>query len=855
MRISANPSNLLASKDAISEIEVILYSAETGNPIVGKPVNFFATPVTIITRSDTTDEQGIAHAIARSDQKNTEIRVYAWARVQDSLITVSTTITISGVNLSITRGHKDVLINTSVPVIISVTDGKNQPIPDATVSLSVNGSASTITTAGDGTCHTTVSRSTQGIVAISASANGASSIDTVWFWDALPTNRPDTISSIRKLQIHSTRSQLRADYSDYAIIVATLIDENNAPAVGDTIFFWTTLGIVDRMAVVDSSGNATAVLRSTPVNGLCQVGAVVAGTTDSVTTQIIFTGVSLSLQASVTELRVNETAQIQAMVKDGSGNPIGGDTVRFSITGGSFSDGSQVRSIALDADGRATIGATSGIAGTAVVRAEALNSSDSISLVFTRNNLILTAAESSILAGGSDTVTVTATYVNPNGDPIANAQVSFTSTAGFITSESVSTDNSGVAETRLVSGAFAGVATVQATTSTTSAQIKVSFYSSNVAAISLAVTPDNIRTNGGAAKLIATVTDANGNMVSGADVNFRILRGPGGGETITLPMVTSQNGTAQSQIVAGSQPSMYRACEVMAWVGGIADTSKLTISGEPHIVTVSRPEDDTIKVPKAGQMDESTFEFFIGAVVQDVNGNPVADNTEVHFSALVSGLAVWRLSLVRWAGLGSASDEDKAIIDYRALDVPFEDVNNSLHMDPGIDLNIDGDPTRAARGDDVDGDGIVDYNPAIHDFFIDFNHNGICDVHVGEPWTIGDNGDTIYADLNGNGYRDTTELMIDHNGNDTCDLPASGDFPHWMWEMSPQWRGVRFDFSQNDFAVVIAASAVTVNGVAYARITYPRQFARRLIATVNAEASGIRDRDGERFILPVIREQ
>jgi hypothetical protein len=62
-------------------------------------------------------------------------------------------------------------------------------------------------------------------------------------------------------------------------------------------------------------------------------------------------------------------------------------------------------------------------------------------------------------------------------------------------------------------------------------------------------------------------------------------------------------------------------------------------------------------------------------------------------------------------------------------------------------------------------------------------------------------------------------------------------------------------FDKNDFAVVIDATAQTKGGVAYARITYPRQFANRLFATVNAEANGIRDRDGERFELPVILEK
>ena len=70
--------------------------------------------------------------------------------------------------------------------------------------------------------------------------------------------------------------------------------------------------------------------------------------------------------------------------------------------------------------------------------------------------------------------------------------------------------------------------------------------------------------------------------------------------------------------------------------------------------------------------------------------------------------------------------------------------------------------------------------------------------------------------------------------------------------MRPQFHGIRFDFHTNDFAVVIASSAVTKDGVAEAGITYPRQMANRLIVSINAEINGIRDKDGERFALPVL---
>ena len=102
-----------------------------------------------------------------------------------------------------------------------------------------------------------------------------------------------------------------------------------------------------------------------------------------------------------------------------------------------------------------------------------------------------------------------------------------------------------------------------------------------------------------------------------------------------------------------------------------------------------------------------------------------------------------------------------------------------------------------------------------------------------------------------NGSRDTSEIYVDNNAKNVCDEPASGDYPYGEWEVREFFDPLKF--RTNDFAVAIEVSATTLNGVASARIRYPRQFARRLFVSINAEANGIQDRDGERFVLPQIK--
>jgi hypothetical protein len=232
----------------------------------------------------------------------------------------------------------------------------------------------------------------------------------------------------------------------------------------------------------------------------------------------------------------------------------------------------------------------------------------------------------------------------------------------------------------------------------------------------------------------------------------------------------------------------------------------------------------------------------------------VADGTEVHFSVVVSGMSIGRRVLDHWDGLGSDSASVKPV--YRTVldDLAFEDINNNKAFDLGLDLDLDDNPRASARGEDVNGDGRFDWSPDTvnnYDTWYDFNGNGRCDPGSGENDTVIVEGKVLYADLNADGDRDRSEIIVDRGVQGDCKEPPSGDYPYGEWEtrsfFSPQ------KFRDNDFAVVIAVSAVTKNGVANTTLRYPRQYARRFFVTVNAEANGIRDRDGERYLLPQIK--
>jgi protocatechuate 3,4-dioxygenase beta subunit len=812
----------------------------------------------VITSADTSDNDGVASAILTSVPVNADAIVSAWIILNKNVIAVSQTVSIDGIEIVVTPSLKNAPLNATVPVQIEVIDGSGSPVPDAPLTLS-GAMIGTVRTNAKGIYSVNLTSATQAVKKLTVTGLGATSSDSVKFWTTVPSGTGTPVRNLQ-LRLYSSRTQLKADNTDNAVITAILVDDNRNPAVGDTIKFACDLGVIDAFAIVDTAGRATAKLRSTAQNGNCTITAIASGKNLTASTIVLFSGVKISLVAEPKDLKTNEYSTIRANLKDASGNPIGSDTVSFTISGalGTFENGQKTSSLKLSPDGTATVRVTSSAAGTVTVRASAANSEDSAVINYTTNSLACTTSVSSLLVGGADSTQVTATLRNGSNQPLANQLIIFSTNVGTITKDSATTDANGRARTFLKSAAFADVATVQATASNGIAQATVRFIATKAFRIALTITPDNISVNGGEANLIATVTDTNNNMVTDALVNFRITKGPGGGETILKPVVVSKDGIATTILKSGTLPSAYRNCEVIATVGSLSATNKLTISGAPHIISISRPESDTVKVPNAGQMDESTFAFFIGAVVQDINGNPVADGTEVHFSAVVSGMKYCALQFSYWSGLNGVG-EKKAILAYSPYDNPFEDINNDTTMTPGIDLTIDYINMIARRGDDVNGDGKMDYDPLIHDFFWDFNGNDVCDPDTGEPIFIDRTvtppiiDSTIYADLNKNGRWDKSELKKDHNGNGTFDGPASGDFMFSEWEMRPQFDG-RFDFSTNDFAVVIESSAPTKGGIAYAKLKYPRQFAQRLYVTLNAEANGIRDRDGERVLLPVVRE-
>ena len=726
LTVSTSRSQLKADGVDTATITATLLDL-SGHAVVGDSVLFSCNilTATIGTRAKV-DSTGKAAVILTSALVNDTCIVTAVAPAHHD--TARVRVVFGGININLQANQSKVHVGDSVTLTAILLDGSGNPIKrgDTIVFSALTG----IFQGGGSTYRTQLDPSGQAAVKMTSLSIGTVMVRvlSVGIHDSIPITFDSTsvvVVGSRKFHVSSSKTQLKADNSDNATITATVVDQNNNPAAGDSIFFSCNIGIIGAFALVDSNGDAKVNLRAMPINGTCFIQARDAKTKDTASTYVLFSGITLTLGADQTNLNINDNATVTAILKDGSGNPIGGDTVVFStMHPGLFANNSTTFRALLDPTGRATAVVTSDSATLISVSAFCLNSGDTMTLFFTNNAIALTSAkkDTPLVVGGADSTLLTATYLNGSGNPQPGATVTFYANAGTITRTTAVTNGSGQATTWLRSANFSGTATVEASiTGVGNALTTVIFAAAKIKSIKLTITPDNISINGGIATLSAIVRDINDNLVNLADVNFRILAGPGGGEYIDKPVATTSNGKAGAQLYAGSVPSMYRGVLVSASIHDtIADTCKLTISGEPYAISVSHPQEDTVTVPDAGHLNATTFDYFMGAVVCDINGNPVADGTRVNFSAVVSGMAVHRKVFTGWAGLGSGASTDvHPNYAYFEWDIPFEDINNNLKRDQN-DLTlpymvgrgyVTQNPANAARGDDVNGDGHCDFDP------------------------------------------------------------------------------------------------------------------------------------------------
>ncbi|WP_412774884.1 Ig-like domain-containing protein, partial [Yersinia pekkanenii] len=171
---------------------------------------------------------------------------------------------------------------------------------------------------------------------------------------------------------------------------------------------------------------------------------------------------------------------------------------------------------------------------------------DETTAVITAGNLTVTTDNA--IADGTATNGVQATVTDANGNPVSGQAVSFSADNGATIAASGTTGADGTVSETLTNTA-AGVSNVTATVNGSSQRVDTTFVADDttaeITAGNLTVTTDNAIADGTATNAVqATVTDANGNPVSGQAVSFSADNGA----TIAASGTTGADGTVSETL-------------------------------------------------------------------------------------------------------------------------------------------------------------------------------------------------------------------------------------------------------------------------------------------------------------------
>src|SRR3990172_8521706 len=402
-----------------------------------------------------------------------------------------------------------------------------------------------------------------------------------------------------------------------------------------------TYGVANITATVkDSSGNSvsdgTSVTFSINDSSMGTLSVTTATTSSGVAKATLTGGISggsLTISSDPSSVSSSGTSTLTATVKDSSNNLVSGVTVSFSLdsTAASLSSSTAVTNLS----GIATVtltGGTSPATVTATATASTLTGSTTITITQISSTGSITVSASSSTISTSSSTTISATVKDSSNNPVSGATVGFSlsNEAATISPASAATNASGVATSTITSGTtptsvtVTAAATVSSSTLTGSATITIEAPSPS--SLSLASNPPSITVQG-TSTITATVKDSNNDpVIDGTSVSFSLSSSTYGSLSNESTTTAGGNGTATTTFTASNSAGTVT---ITAMAGNVSSTIALTVTpasaGSIQFVSAT-PQ--VIGLKGSGQTASSTIKF----LVNDINGNPVADGTAVNFT-------------------------------------------------------------------------------------------------------------------------------------------------------------------------------------------------------------------------------
>ncbi|MBT4484380.1 MAG: hypothetical protein HOC71_11970, partial [Candidatus Latescibacteria bacterium] len=620
-----------------------------GQPLPGAQVIFASSNNVSITPQSFSNENGRAIAILRSIPSITDISCVVTATTQTGKIAKvaaandgaaktaraagligTTTVILKGVTISGSMDKTTVLANDADSTLVTINlkeTSSGDPVKDATIKYSTTlGTLRTVedVTDTDGNAE---------VVLFGGNVAGTS-VFTAAYADSLVYASQISLIKQIYMTIESNPSVLSANGTDISAIKAYLFDADNNPIQNETVYFKTEYGTILPSAVTDEWGEATVNLRSSRFNRISTVTARYG--TLSKSTPVRFTGSEMNGAAlPLVLVGDGETkSKITVSLNDASGASIVDAIVTLSTSLGTLHSADLLTSgtsivDSTSTDGKVTAYLSSDNAGDALVTFVAPGVRDSLEVHFTDYTFSLAPEKTEVLAGGEE-IEITATLKDKDGNiiPISVDDIEFFPTLGTITAKVESGDGSVIAT--LVSGNNAGPSTITASIKdpAVTSSASITFIAADVGSLTLEATKNFVRIGDNESQIIAKVFDTTGNPKSDVTVTFSIVKGPGGGERLDSGTAeTNDIGQAIVTFMSGMSGSKQNGIEIMAKVGAIADTTYLTITGQPESVVVGYSDSFV-------DNGDGTYGLQVSSIVSDVNRNKVVDGTIVNFSLI-----------------------------------------------------------------------------------------------------------------------------------------------------------------------------------------------------------------------------
>lgn len=442
---------------------------------------------------------------------------------------------------------------------ITITDAVGNPLSNMGVNFSLSGAATVapgsslnVTTDNQGQAKIGVTDKTAEEVTVTAKlANGNSATVVIHFM-------PDSATAdMQKDGVTVDKQMLIANNADKATYSAVVKDANGNGVPNFTVNWGTNLGTLSgSTSNTNADGVATVTLTSTS-EGSAQVTAQ-AGKSGSINAPMVQfnadTGSAAigsdGLKVDKTTLLANdiEMATYTATVKDANGNVVPNLNVEWKTNLGELSAATS----ATNSQGVATITLKGKVAGeaqvTAAVNGGAAINADKVTFTADPSSAVigsgdLSVTPTTITANGTDKATFTAIVKDANGNPVPDADVTWTTDAGTLSATSGKSDANG-ASTVTLTGTKTGTAQVSATVNGKVVNATPVTLIADVATAKIeSLTSDlpAIVGTGSQSTLVTLVLkDANGNVVADQEVNWGT----------TLSSVSNASSKTNSQGVA-----------------------------------------------------------------------------------------------------------------------------------------------------------------------------------------------------------------------------------------------------------------------------------------------------------------